>query len=142
MIFLTWIGYYPLWIILILFLYYQWGKTTAIRYILVLLSVSFIVFSLKAYLMVPRPQDVRIVLEAYGYSMPSAHASLSFASAVFLHPIAGRLKYGLWLLAILISISRISLGVHYPVDIVVGAFIGGFIGYLGYHLRPLSKSNF
>lgn len=140
MIFVTWIGYYPLWIVLILFLYYRVGKNTAITYIFVLILVSFVVFTLKSYFMIPRPENVRIVLQASGYSMPSAHAALSFASAMFFHPIAGKFKYGLWILAIFVSISRVSLGVHYPSDIIVGGFIGCIAGYIGlYFKNKMSK---
>lgn len=135
MIFIIWFGSYPLWIVLTLLLYYRESKKTLMRYILVLIIVSSIVFILKTFFMIPRPKDVRVVLQVSGYSMPSAHAALSFASAMFFHPIAGRFKYGLWILSILVSISRVSLGVHYPSDIIVGGFIGCIAGYIGFYLK-------
>lgn len=69
-----------------------------------------------------------------GYSFPSAHATNHFAIAVFLigifysrwKPI---LPIGLaW--ASIISFSQIYVGVHYPVDVMVGTILGILIGYV------------
>jgi len=45
-------------------------------------------------------------------------------------------KYTIFILtwAIIVSYSRIYLGVHYPLDILGGALLGGFISYLLYAL--------
>lgn len=67
-----------------------------------------------------------------GYSFPSAHATNHFAIAVFLifvfydkwKPV---LPIGLaW--AFIISFSQIYVGVHYPIDTMVGALLGTAIG--------------
>ena len=63
----------------------------------------------------------------------SAHASNSFAVAVFVISLAGRRNR--WLIplmlsyALLVSYSRIYLGVHYPGDVLFGAVIGSIYGY-------------
>ena len=67
-----------------------------------------------------------------GYSFPSSHATNHFAIAVFLivvfydrwKPI---LPLGLFW-AFLISFSQIYVGVHYPIDTIVGAALGICIG--------------
>ena len=68
------------------------------------------------------------------YGFVSSHAANVFGLATFLFFVLDNqfkpLKYWLFIWAILVSYSRIYNGVHYPGDIVVGAFIGIGYGYL------------
>jgi len=68
---------------------------------------------------------------AFGFV--SSHAANSFAIAVFLIPfLTSYFKYFGWVIifwAAVISYSRIYLGVHYPGDILFGAFTGCLTGY-------------
>jgi undecaprenyl-diphosphatase len=57
-------------------------------------------------------------------SFPSGHASSSFACAVVLSRFAPRLTIPLFVLAGLIALSRVYVGVHYPLDILAGAVLG------------------
>ena len=61
-------------------------------------------------------------------AMPSGHAWISFAAAVTLGGVAPRLRPLMLLLALLIALSRVYLGVHYPSDIVVGGLGGAATG--------------
>jgi len=79
-----------------------------------------------------------------GYSFPSSHATNHFAVAVFILLTWARRwnnwKYLLLFWAASISIGQVYVGVHYPIDIISGAILGSFIGYLislGY--RKLEK---
>ena len=58
------------------------------------------------------------------YSFPSGHATSSFAAATILF--FANKKWAVWafLLAALISFSRVYLFVHYPSDIIGGAILG------------------
>jgi undecaprenyl-diphosphatase len=67
---------------------------------------------------------------AGGFSFPSNHALNNFAAAVFLLRLFPAYKWFFLIVAILISISRIYLGVHYPSDVLGGALIGVAFGYL------------
>lgn len=67
---------------------------------------------------------------ADSFSFPSGHAAISFAAAVALSQKEPKWKGLLYLLAILISLSRIYLGKHYPLDVVAGAALGWLIGRL------------
>lgn len=67
---------------------------------------------------------------AGGFSFPSNHALNNFAAAVFLLRLYPAYKWIFLIVAILISISRIYLGVHYPSDVLGGALIGVAFGYL------------
>jgi membrane-associated phospholipid phosphatase len=64
-----------------------------------------------------------------GRSYPSAHASTSFAGARALAA-AGLPAPPLYALAAAIAVSRPYLGVHYPSDIVAGAFLGDAVARL------------
>lgn len=67
---------------------------------------------------------------AGGFSFPSNHALNNFAAAIFLLRLFPAYKWAFLIVAILISISRIYLGVHYPSDVIGGALIGAAFGYL------------
>ena len=70
-----------------------------------------------------------VIAPASGNSFPSGHATISWALAVVLSSVE-RVYTPIWyLLALLISLSRIYLGVHFPSDIFAGALIGFAIGH-------------
>lgn len=68
------------------------------------------------------------------YGFPSSHASNHFGIAIFLGLIfRSKIKWMLIFLLIwaaLISYSRIYLGVHFPLDVICGSFIGLGFGYM------------
>lgn len=76
------------------------------------------------------------------YGFYSAHAS-NFAALTFYVLLAlprhYRLKTILILATLLISLSRIYLGVHYPTDILMGWFMGGIFGSAFYKLFSFVK---
>ncbi len=63
-----------------------------------------------------------------GKAMPSSHAANVFGQAVLfsLHYKAAR--WYLYTFAILVSLSRVFVGVHYPGDILTGAILGAIVG--------------
>lgn len=68
------------------------------------------------------------------FSFPSGHATMAFAGAFIFSRIHPKGKIGFYFLAILISLSRIYLGKHYPLDIIGGIVVGTFIGWLSFWL--------
>lgn len=68
--------------------------------------------------------------ERFGYSFPSSHALNNAAVAVFFSHAIGSRKLFFWLIAaaLLIGISRIYLGLHYPSDVLGGIAIGAVLG--------------
>ncbi|PHR34271.1 MAG: phosphatase PAP2 family protein [Fluviicola sp.] len=71
------------------------------------------------------------------YGFVSSHAANFFAIAIF--SISFLIDYKKWLnpllifIAVLVSFSRIYLGVHYFSDVFVGGLVGTLIAYLVYH---------
>jgi undecaprenyl-diphosphatase len=89
--------------------------------------------------LVARPRPVAemgaIVLADPGnYSFPSTHTTLAFAMAYILSLEEPKLRTWFYLLAVCISLSRIYLGVHYPIDVVCGAIIGTTVGWASFVL--------
>lgn len=64
-------------------------------------------------------------------SFPSGHAAVFFALAGAVY-FWGEKRAGWWLFgsAALISLARVYVGVHYPSDILAGAVVGIFSGWL------------
>ena len=75
--------------------------------------------------------NVNILVVCTGsYSFPSSHAVNNFAIALFFSRLFPKLKWILYTTAFLVAFSRPYVGVHYPSDIIAGAIIGLFIGYI------------
>ena len=94
----------------------------------------------------PRPcltlPDVHLLVGCgQTFSFPSGHAVTSFTLAAFLTLVYPRAKWVLFLVAFLISYSRIAVGVHYPFDILAGMLVGGLFGYFFYRLF-VTQQNF
>lgn len=66
-----------------------------------------------------------------GFGFPSAHATNTFALAIFLMTFTKDRVLSVFMLmwAFINSYSRLYLGLHYPGDLIIGAILGGTIGY-------------
>lgn len=88
---------------------------------------------LKEIFRVARPaltHDAIIPLSKIGgYSFPSEHASVYGALTIVLFHFDYRLGLISLVFAILVMLSRVVVGVHYPLDVVVGFFVGAMVAY-------------
>jgi len=92
----------------------------------------------------PRWEDLMYNYERCGglYGFASSHAANTFGVAVFLNlKLKGKVKNlgWLYLYAVVVSFSRVYLGVHYPFDIVVGALIGAAFAWIVWFLIVFIK---
>ena len=78
---------------------------------------------------------VSIVGKQSDFSFPSGHTGSSFAAAVVIFLMCPR-KVGVpvLILAVLISLSRLYVGVHFPTDVLAGAIIGTLSAVLVCHV--------
>lgn len=88
-----------------------------------------LVVALKAFFGVPRPPDELTVIPVSGYSFPSGHATMSAVAygvlAYDLRKSTFRVRAALaGVVVVLVSLSRVVLGVHYVRDVVAGVAVG------------------
>lgn len=106
--------------------------------VFVLCAAGFIVADhtadiLKNLIAQPRPcdelQNVRLLVPCLpSFSFPSGHASTSFAMASILAYFFRRGAIPAFIIAVLVAYSRIYVGVHYPSDVLGGAYLGVVTG--------------
>jgi len=93
-----------------------------------LLKIS--VTRLRPFIDIPNLNIKKIGIDKY--SFPSGHTTGAFSLAVIIalyFPIFGLITIPL---ACLVGISRMYIGVHYPTDVIVGAFLGITCAFLTY----------
>jgi len=138
--FITMLGWgYPVMIlsigVLVYLLFVLNYRRQAFLFFVVVAATPFLNMVLKEYFQRERPTIHRI-MEANGYSFPSGHSMIAFSfysvlAYIFWKNVKSRngrkmLALGSGLMILLIGISRIYLGVHFPSD-VIGGFLASAI---------------
>ena len=126
-------------ILLILFLGFRCGKKGRIALVIIVICLgttdALCAQVLKPFFQRLRPSHLSIeglnLLVGKGgkWSMPSNHAANIFALSTILSYFYERFKFPLYLFSVVIAISRVYVGVHYPSDILIGSFVGYLIGW-------------
>ena len=122
-----------------LILYFAGDRLLAYELILGTLTLWLVVELVKALVHRGRPfirlSQARIVGQrAGGRSFPSGHTSQAFFMATLM---AGYFHAGVWAVcllyasALLVGITRMYVGAHYPRDVLAGAILGSAWGLLG-----------
>ncbi|HCN49098.1 MAG TPA: phosphatase PAP2 family protein [Chryseobacterium sp.] len=140
----TWI-WVPLYIIFLYFLYKNY-KLRSLVFILIFLTLGAVISDQLANVFKYgvarlRPchdptleHHMRIVKCGGQFGFYSAHASNTFFLATYLGILLKKqikwFPYTIFVWALVVSYSRIYLGVHFPIDILVGAFVGSLLGVI------------
>ena len=72
-----------------------------------------------------RPNAGSLIAIPHSHSFPSGHAATSFAAATVLAALVPRAAPAFFVLALAIGYSRVYVGVHWPLDVIGGAALGG-----------------
>lgn len=139
----TWLPFYILLVALVIY-HYRWRALPLILLIAVLITMSDFIASgiLKPLVQRLRPshdpeiKDLLHIVNGYrggSYGFVSSHACNVFALAFYFYfTVNGKipwLKYIMFPWAVIVSYSRIYLGVHYPGDIIVPFILSFPIAY-------------
>lgn len=143
--FTTWT---PLFIFFLILIFWKYPKREALFVVLTLFIMIWFVTTLtdltKHAVARLRPNNmedmntlIRILKTPSTYSFFSGHSSSSFSIATLMvlflrHRFKWSWLFYLW--ALLMVASRIFVGVHFPVDIIVGAFVGILSAFFFYML--------
>jgi undecaprenyl-diphosphatase len=132
----TW---FPLWIIATVLLLWKGGRKGRLA---VLLVIPLIVMTdqisstlIKSWVARIRPCNVLPDVHLLGkklssYSFPSSHAANFFGLATYFSYLYSRYKWWFFSAAFLVGLSRISVGVHYPLDVVGGGVLGALCAFI------------
>lgn len=129
----TLLGEEGFFMLLLPFLYWSVDRKTGMRLTVVFLLSAYLNAAAKAYFDLPRPfawdPSVRRLYPAEGSGFPSGHAQGAVVVWGYLAWSARR--PWVWIpagsLMFLIALSRVYLGVHFPLDILGGYALGGLV---------------
>jgi undecaprenyl-diphosphatase len=85
----------------------------------------------------PRPfitYQVHQLLSGNDWSFPSGHSAFFFAMATAIYLYNKKWGVGFFIAAVIMNISRIIAGVHYPSDILGGMIVGVAVAYAVFYL--------
>ena len=118
-------------------------KTRKVGVMVAMALIGSIIFNnliLKNLFQRTRPYEVvegltRLIGKQSDFSFPSGHTGSSIAaSLVMLKQLPKKFGIPALILGILISFSRLYIGVHYPTDVIVGAIMGAISAMLSIKL--------
>ena len=131
-IFFSYIFVYILPLILIAWIILK-GNRKMFSFSVLFLSSFFVLFIselIKITTNIARPVIMNPIIVESGSSFPSQHSAVTMVLAVVIYSINKKLGIFLFVMSLLVGLSRIILGVHFPVDVLAGWVLGVLIGFI------------
>ncbi len=148
----------PLFLLILYFVFKEFGvKKGIFTFLFIVLLVAFsdqftnLIKNTTERLRPCNTEDLKAYLRQFtykprGFSFWSGHASLSTAFSVFVFLLfKNRIRHIKWIFIfpVVFGLSRIYLGVHYPLDVTCGYIAGIIVGFTFYQLyKKLFKAVF
>ncbi|WP_455646032.1 phosphatase PAP2 family protein [Methanosphaera sp.] len=130
--------------VVVLLLYFFGGekeKRVAKKLVVILLLTFIITQVIKYIVLRPRPyqelSSLIVLSRGTDPSFPSGHTAMTSALTATLRRNYGHM--GFMIIPILVALSRLYLGVHYPSDVFVGFLLGIIVSYLCEYLFKNTK---
>ncbi len=122
--FLTFFGDKEFYIMILPLFFWLWDKDKAVKLLFILMPSLLLNFWLKEIFQTARPLAVALI-EQGGFAFPSGHAQGSTTLWLMLALLIRKKWINILavVMVILVSLSRLYLGVHWPVDIFGGILI-------------------
>lgn len=134
----------------VVLLFFKKTRRVGVAALLALL-IGFLITNLTLKPLVARPRPwldveglVNLLGESAYRSFPSGHSTSAFAFAFALLFGAPNkwLKWAAMIVAILMGLSRLYVGVHYPTDVLGGILVGLLAGWLAWQISKRIKAKF
>lgn len=134
----TWLGDPEAYMVILTLIYWCVNRRWGIRLLVLMMLSSWVNEFVKSLLKLPRPDPTRVrqLVSETTYGLPSNHAQTT--GIVLWGYLAVKARRGWFtglavVMALLISLSRIYLGIHFPQDVLAGWLLGAAVLALWLH---------